>query len=58
MPPAGFKPATPASDRQQTLALDRSGTGIGGIRSPNRAAYSESPYRLSYPGPQTDDPTC
>ena len=26
---AGFKPATPASDRPQTLALDRSATGIG-----------------------------
>jgi hypothetical protein len=28
MPPAEFKPATPASDRPQTLALDRSTTGI------------------------------
>ena len=26
---AAFEPATPASDRQQTLALDRSTTGIG-----------------------------
>ena len=29
MPPAGFEPAVPASDRPQTLALDRSATGIG-----------------------------
>jgi hypothetical protein len=29
MPPAGFKPAIPAGDRPQTLALDRSATGIG-----------------------------
>jgi hypothetical protein len=29
MPPAGFKPAIPASVRPQTLALDRSATGIG-----------------------------
>jgi hypothetical protein len=28
MPLAEFKPATPASDRPQTLALDRSATGI------------------------------
>jgi hypothetical protein len=29
MPPAGFKPELPVSDRPQTLALDRSATGIG-----------------------------
>ena len=29
MPPVGFEPTTPASDRLQTLALDRSATGIG-----------------------------
>ena len=29
MPPAGFEPATPASDRPQALALDLSATGIG-----------------------------
>ena len=28
MPPAGFEPVTPASDRPQSLALDRSATGI------------------------------
>ena len=30
MPPAGFKLATQASDLPQTLALDRSATGIEG----------------------------
>ena len=29
MPPAGFQPAIPASERLQTHALDRSATGIG-----------------------------
>ena len=29
MTPAGFEPATAASDRLQTFALDRSATGIG-----------------------------
>jgi hypothetical protein len=29
MPPAGFEPATPVSDRWQTLAINRSATGIG-----------------------------
>ena len=29
MPPAGFEPAIPTGDRPQTLALDRSATGIG-----------------------------
>ena len=29
MPPVALEPATPASDRQQSLALDRSATGIG-----------------------------
>ena len=48
---AGFEPATPASDRPQTLALNRSATGIGGIRSPNRPARSESLYRPSYRSP-------
>jgi hypothetical protein len=28
MPPAGFEPAIPASEQPQTLALDRSITGI------------------------------
>ena len=50
MPPEGFKPAIPASNRLQTLALDRSATGIGRIRSPNRPGYRELLYRLSYRG--------
>jgi hypothetical protein len=29
MPPAGFEPPIPAGNRPQTLALDRSATGIG-----------------------------
>jgi hypothetical protein len=29
MPPAGFETAIPASERQQTHALDRAATGIG-----------------------------
>ena len=39
MPMAGFEPAIPASDRSQTLVLDRSATGI---RSRDRPARSES----------------
>ena len=49
---AGFEPAIPATDRPQTLALDRSVTGIGptGIRSPDRPARNESLYRLHHRG--------
>ena len=32
VPLAGFEPATPACDRPQTLALDISAAGLGGIR--------------------------
>ena len=46
---AGFEPATPESDRPQTLALGRSATRIG-IRTPVRPVRSESLYRLSYRG--------
>ena len=49
--PAGFEPTIPTGDRPQTVALDRSATGIGGIRSPDRPDRSKSLYRLSYPGP-------
>ena len=31
MPPAGFEPAIPASERPQTHALDRAASGIGKI---------------------------
>ena len=34
MPPAGFEPATPASDRSQTLDLSRSATGFGKDSAP------------------------
>jgi hypothetical protein len=37
-PPAGFKPATIASDRLQTLALDRSATGIRTLSPSNHVA--------------------
>jgi hypothetical protein len=30
MPPAGFEPAIPVSERPKTHALDRAATGIGG----------------------------
>ena len=32
MPPAGFEPAIPASERPQTYALDRAPTGIGHMK--------------------------
>jgi hypothetical protein len=31
MPPEEFEPATQASERPQTLALDRAATGIGDL---------------------------
>ena len=31
MPPAGFEPAVPSSDRLQTQALDRASTGFVGM---------------------------
>jgi hypothetical protein len=31
MPPAGLEPAIPANDQPQILALNRSGTAIGGF---------------------------
>jgi hypothetical protein len=46
MPPAGFERTISASQRPQTLALDRSATGI---RSPDRPARSDSLDRLRYP---------
>jgi hypothetical protein len=51
MPPSGFEPAIPASERPQAYALDRAATGIGGIRSPDHPARSESLHLLSYGGP-------
>jgi hypothetical protein len=43
-------PLPQRNSNPQTLALDRSATGIG-TRSPERRARSESLYRLSYTGP-------
>ena len=31
MPPVGFEPTSPASERPQTYALDRAATGTGNI---------------------------
>ena len=44
MPPEGFKPATAASDRPQTIALDRSATGIGRnrTRNPSKPATADT----------------
>ena len=50
MPPAVVEPATPGSDRPQTLALHRSATGI---RSLDRPVRRESLHRLRYPGPRS-----
>ena len=33
MPPAGFEPAVPASERPPTHAVDRAVAGIGGLRA-------------------------
>ena len=44
MPPAGFEPATPASDRPQTIALDRSATGIGSRFDPRTVQPVLSSY--------------
>ena len=51
MPPAGYESAIPASDRPQTLALDRTATGIG--KDSNCPVCSDLLYRLSYSCPHT-----
>ena len=38
MPPPGFEPTTPASERPKTHALDSAGTGIGQTRHCDRTA--------------------
>jgi hypothetical protein len=53
MPLVVFEPAIPASDRLQTLALERSASGIGKIRSPDPPARDESLCRLRHPGQHT-----
>ena len=49
MPLAGFEPGTPACNRAQILALDRSATGIGRGSIPGHAACGMSLYLLTYP---------
>ena len=49
MPLAGFELATSASDRPQTLALDRSAIGIGGFEPRTVKPVAKSLYWLSYP---------
>jgi hypothetical protein len=44
MPPAGIKPPIPASDRSQTLGLDRSATGTGNHPG-HRVSSRTSAYR-------------
>ena len=44
MPLAGFEPAIPASDRPQTLTLDRSATGIGQWFNPQTVQPAASRY--------------
>ena len=48
MPPAGFEPATPASDRPQTLALDRSPTGIGKMSVPHAICDADAVLPLPF----------
>ena len=42
MPAAGFEPAVPASERPQTLALDRSATGMGLINPLHSVAITKT----------------
>jgi hypothetical protein len=46
MPPAAFEPATPTTDRLQTLALDSSASGIVGIRTRNPSERAPADPRL------------
>ena len=46
MPPVGFKPAIAASDRPQTLALDRSATGVGFRQVYTRKFWMDSHLQL------------
>ena len=40
MPPVGFEPAIPASERLQTHALDRAATGTGEVNPAARTTYT------------------
>jgi hypothetical protein len=48
MPTAGFEPVIPASERQQTHALDRAAAGIGSKRLEKVVSMSAGPveYRV------------
>ena len=46
MPPGGFEPATPVSDRPHTVALDRSATMVGGLEKEGK--FEESSLLRSY----------
>jgi len=56
-PPAGFKPAIPASQRPQTHALDRAATGIGSyinMQKLNRCgSFMSSVFRTIHDSPLT-----
>jgi hypothetical protein len=48
MPPAGFEPAIPASERPQNHTLDRAGTGIGsGDFSPEKVFVAATRYKAA-----------
>jgi hypothetical protein len=55
MPPVGFEPAIPAGELPQHYALDRTASGVGWFRSPDRPARSKSLYQLHCPGPLSAD---
>ena len=52
--PGGFEPTIPISERPQTHALDRTATGIGWIRSPDRPARSESLTDYAIPAQEVE----
>ena len=63
MPPAALEPATPASDRPQTLVLNRSATRIGGFEPAIPAGVRLQTYaldhmaiRISYSNLETSSP--
>ena len=49
IPPTGFETAIPASDRPQTLALDRSATGIGKMKNFWGLFWCTSDHCIPYP---------
>ena len=48
MPPAEFEPATPASDRPQTLTLDLSASGIGRFKPSNPSIERLHSYAVDH----------